>query len=280
VAVYFITGKLGSGKTLVTVGKIKDYLSAGKRVATNLDLNIDKLTARKSKATFSRLPDKPRPEDLELIGRGSDVVDESTYGLIVLDECGTWLNTRSYRDKERVSFIDWMLHARKLGWDIFFIIQDISVIDKQLRVSLCEHLVVCRRLDRLRISIVSKLVQFFTGVRLTMPKIHTAKVHYGESESDVVADRWNYQGKALYEAYDTRQIFKDDVAYIHDKEVDMRATYSSLSRWHLEGRYHNNRFNLPIPKNFIELAIYPTWLLILLARYVSTARARSSRAVL
>ncbi|EBN6690252.1 zonular occludens toxin, partial [Salmonella enterica] len=32
--VYFVTGKLGSGKTLVAVGKIRDYLVAGRRVAT------------------------------------------------------------------------------------------------------------------------------------------------------------------------------------------------------------------------------------------------------
>ncbi|MFK4136821.1 zonular occludens toxin domain-containing protein, partial [Pseudomonas luteola] len=36
-AVYFVTGKLGSGKSLVAVGKIRDYMIAGRRVATNLD---------------------------------------------------------------------------------------------------------------------------------------------------------------------------------------------------------------------------------------------------
>ena len=36
-AVYFITGKLGSGKSIAAVGKIRDYLNEGRAVATNLD---------------------------------------------------------------------------------------------------------------------------------------------------------------------------------------------------------------------------------------------------
>ncbi|WP_303314291.1 zonular occludens toxin domain-containing protein [Dickeya fangzhongdai] len=39
-AVYVVTGKLGSGKTLVAVGKIQEKLVSGCKVATNLDLRI------------------------------------------------------------------------------------------------------------------------------------------------------------------------------------------------------------------------------------------------
>src|SRR5690606_41824258 len=51
-------------------------------------------------------------------------------------------------DKGRTAVIDWCLHARKLGWDIIFIVQNISIVDKQARLALGEHLVICRRLDR------------------------------------------------------------------------------------------------------------------------------------
>ncbi|KFC51102.1 zonular occludens toxin, partial [Halomonas sp. SUBG004] len=50
-AVYVVTGKLGAGKTLVAVGKIKDKLNHGCKVATNLDLNLDKLIGEKAKQT-------------------------------------------------------------------------------------------------------------------------------------------------------------------------------------------------------------------------------------
>lgn len=97
-AVYFITGKLGAGKTLLTVSKIKEYLGKGRKVATNLDINLDEMFPSESKSTFTRLPDKPRGSDLVELGFGygdehSDY-DESQFGLIVLDEVGVWLNSR------------------------------------------------------------------------------------------------------------------------------------------------------------------------------------------
>jgi len=265
-AVYFITGKLGSGKTLVSVGIIQKYLTQGRAVATNLDINMDKIVPKKNKSTLYRLPDKPRTTDLELIGLGSELVDESTYGALVLDECATWLNSRTWNDKDRTNFVDWMLHARKLGWDVYFIIQNIDIVDKQLRLMLGEHLVVCRRLDRLKIPFLTSFIKLVTGVRVTMPKVHTAKVHYGDTEQGLVADRWTYQGKNLYDAYDTRQAFTDNIEIHKDEEVDMRATYSLLSHWHLVGRYRKAPL-FPIPKSIVEILIYPTWVLICLIRY-------------
>lgn len=275
-AVYFITGKLGSGKTLVTVGKAKDYLLKNRRVATNLDLNVQHLMPKKSTANITRIPDKPRIEDLELLGTGTDSLDESKFGLIILDECGTWLNTRSWNDKERRHFIDWMLHARKLGWDILFIVQDISIIDKQLKMSLCEHLVVCRRLDRMRIPFISSIVKMTTGLRVTAPKLHVAKVFYGDSETSIVTDRWTYAGRHLYSAYDTRQVFKDDVIINGDDEIDFRASYSVLPRWHIEGRYYQRKPLFQWLTHPMQALLLPIWSIVQIIRWVDGKSARSS----
>lgn len=43
-----------------------------------------------------RLPDKPSLNDLLAIGVGNTSYDESRNGLLVLDECGTWFNSRSW----------------------------------------------------------------------------------------------------------------------------------------------------------------------------------------
>ncbi|MGH8547494.1 MAG: zonular occludens toxin domain-containing protein [Methylococcales bacterium] len=71
-AVYFITGKLGSWKTLCAVGRIREYLNAGRRVATNLDQNLSAMFGVESKHHYIRLPDKPRLQDMESIGLGCD----------------------------------------------------------------------------------------------------------------------------------------------------------------------------------------------------------------
>ena len=242
-AVYFVTGKLGSGKSLAAVSKIRDYLAQGRRVATNLDLHLDAMFPRgKSRATVTRIPDKPRLCDLEMLGTGDGKsvreYDESRFGLLVLDEMASWFNSRGWAEKSRHEVIEWFLHARKLHWDILFLIQDVEAVDKQLRGALCEHLVTCRRLDRIPIPGLNMLSKLFASKRTTMPKVHVGVVRYGVNDSALVVDRWWYSGGDLYSAYSTGQAFRDDVMICGDGSVvDMRASYSMLSSWHLVGRY-------------------------------------------
>lgn len=207
-AVYFITGKLGAGKTIATVGKIRDYLNQGRTIATNLDLNLEKLVNPWAKNTVAyRLPDKPTVEDLEALPKPyHGDYDESKTGAIVLDECGTWFNTRDYRDKSRQPLINKLLHIRKAGWDVFFIIQHIEMIDKQVRDALGEHIVYCQRADKLAIPFLTPFLKLF-GVNFRPPKLHVGVVKYGTSTFSPVVDRWVYSGSDLYDSYDTRQVF-------------------------------------------------------------------------
>jgi len=228
-SIYLVSGKLGSGKTLASVGRIRDALRSGRRVATNLDLHLDKMLPGRMRDTRCvRLPDKPTVADLELLGCGNAEMDESKNGIIVLDELGSWLNSRTFNDKGRMPVIDWLLHSRKHGWDVYFICQHIEQIDKQIRTALVEYLVVCRRLDRLKIPVIGKLVRSVSSGLLSgnMPKVHVATVRYGTDHNAIVADRWVYQAKDLYATYNTRQVFTDTYA---------EGVYSYLPPWHLGG---------------------------------------------
>lgn len=228
-AVYFVTGKLGSGKTLFTIDIIQQALGQGRRVASNLDLNLENMMGPKSSASATRLPDKPRLADLEAIGTGystDDPYDESRFGVVVLDELAMWMNTRTFQDKERLGVLQWFLHARKLRWDVYFIVQHIEAIDKQLRESMCEHLVVCSRADRIKFMKMFKL-----------PQVHLARIYYGDNESAPLVDRVFYRSKELYGAYDTQQVFTDDLMWLGNKAVDMRAMYSLVPPMLTTGRY-------------------------------------------
>jgi hypothetical protein len=228
-AVYFVTGKLGSGKTLITVGKIRDALQEGKKVATNLNIRLEHLVGRNAKkCVLYRLPDKPIAEDMFQLGSGNDSYDEEKNGVIVLDECGTWFNARDWQDKSRKSLIDWLLHARKLGWDIYFIIQDVSMIDKQARKSICEHVVYCRRLDRLGIPFFDTIAKLLRKKGIPKPKVHMAIVKYGDLPNSLTVDRWVYMGRDLYTSYDTKQSFVAD--YPH-------KLYQVLPPYFSHGRY-------------------------------------------
>ena len=124
-SVYFLTGKLGSGKSLCAVGRIQEYLLAGRRVATNLDLTLEGLLPPHAICNVTRIPDYPRLEDFELLGFGDPLgridgkVNEDKYGLIVLDELAMQFNSRAWRDADRIDLINWFRHARKLRWDLF-----------------------------------------------------------------------------------------------------------------------------------------------------------------
>lgn len=248
-AVYIITGNLGAGKSLCSVGRIEDYLLDNRRVATNLDLNIEHLTAKNSKSSYTRLPDKPRISDLELLGKGYEgkKIDEKRNGLLVLDEMLDFFDSRSWRDPERAPLLSWFRHSRKHRWDILFLAQDVESLDGQLVRQLCEHLVICRRLDRV------KLLGF------TLPRLHVAQVYYAKNKSGPAVDRWMYKGTRLFNAYDTEQCFTDQKELFKGNLLDMRAPYSALSHWHLVGRYDE-----PKKKNsltFSQLIACIPWLI-------------------
>lgn len=230
-SVYFVTGKLGSGKTLTAVGKIREAFMRGVPVATNLDINLKEMLGRDKRNTrLYRLPDKPQVEDLMVIGSANKSYDTKKDGLIVLDECGTWFNSRTWNDKNRQKLIDHLLHIRKLGWDVIFIVQDISIVDKQARLALAEHTVFCRRLDRLQVPILSTAVSVLTlgQLKLKMPKLHVGIVKYGDNANSLTVDKWMLWGTDLYSSYDTKQMFRNNYE---------DGVYSVLPPYYTHGRY-------------------------------------------
>lgn len=226
-ASYFITGKLGSGKSLCAVGKIFEYMAAGRAVATNLDIYLPEYMLPTSKKTLLRLPDKPTVFDLTVLGSGNDSPDEEKNGLLVLDELGSWFNSRAWQDKSRQPLLEWFIHARKYGWDVFLLVQSIDMVDNQLRDMLGEHLVICKRLDRVKIPYLGNVLRWL-GFKGNLPKIHVATVFYGDTISALVVDKWRYMAKNLYRCYNTKQVFSS----LYDSGI-----YSLLSPWHTVGRY-------------------------------------------
>lgn len=219
---FLVTGKKGNGKSLVCVGRIRDALLQGRPVATNLDIRVEHLLPHRLRnVRLYRLPDKPTRADLDALGHGNPdqqdgIYDEDRNGLIVLDELATWLNARTFGDRDRQPMLDWLVHSRKLGWDTYLIAQGPNQIDKQIREALVDYHVPCKRLDRMRVP--------FIGLRL--PKIHVAFVKYGVTPDAPISEKWWYRGRDLYRAYDTRQRFLSD--YPH-------GLFSYLPPWHLVG---------------------------------------------
>lgn len=92
-AVYAVTGYLGSGKSLITVGLMRDYGFVGKRIATNMNINPQNLWPDTVDIMPVQLSGLPSSKELWAMGKGRDSPDESTFGALVLDELGASMNT-------------------------------------------------------------------------------------------------------------------------------------------------------------------------------------------
>jgi len=227
---FVLQGKKGNGKGIIACRMIEKYLEAGKPVATNMNLFLEHMLPPESRTFVYRLPDQPSAADMEALGTNPTGGDESKNGLIVLDECASWLNSREYKDKERHKLIDWFLHSRKHGWDVIYIIQSINMLDKQFRDGFAEHLITAQRLDRLPIPIVGTLIAMF-GFAARLPRIHVGTVRYGCSPQAPVVERIYARGKRFWKAYDTLQRFTPF--------NEFQGVSCQLPAYHVYGRYHS-----------------------------------------
>jgi hypothetical protein len=230
---YAITGKKGSGKTLFAVGVVRDALLAGKTVATNLDIYLDNLLPPTHRATFLRLPDKPTAADFELIGRGQAGCVEEDNGVLLLDETSTFFNSRAFGDKERQPLLDWLVHSRKLGWDVYYICQGLEQIDKQLRTTMIEYHVGVKKTDKWPIPIITPLASLI-GLNVRFPRMHIGIIKHGVDKDSLTVDRKFYRAKEFYSAYDTQQLFMERN---HPKACGLHTV---LSAYHIKGRYLSN----------------------------------------
>jgi hypothetical protein len=249
---YIITAHKGSGKSKLAVSfAVNDYLKKGKRVASNITLCLDHALPTESKMTAIKLPYIPTKEHLDQLGNGypeldplkPSTYDEEKFGLVILDEAGSWLNSREWNDANRKGLFTWLTHARKYGWDVALIIQDLESLDAQIRRSIMECFVQCKRLDRIKVP--------YLPIRL--PKIFQATAYYGGPNgfkykswtANDQSDKWYFTGEAI----------RMEQLYTDTGMLDMRASTTMLSSWHLAGRY----LPKPEPKTLL-LSIAAKWL--------------------
>lgn len=234
-AVAFVTGKLGSGKGKYAVMQLLKAQHEGRRIAGNVDLYLEHFARKHAKARYVRVPDKPTPRDLVALGHGNpESYDEDRNGLLVLDELGTWFNSRSFQDKDRAGVLDWFVHARKHGWDVLLICQNEIQIDKQAREALGETFVRCHAMHKIKLPVVGWLLEVFSERLARLPRFHLASIRFGTGAGAFVTERVAYRGDHLHPMYDTRQIFRADPD---------AATFTQLSPFYFTG--------LPMKRSFL-----------------------------
>lgn len=225
--VSIVTGKLGAGKGKYAVMQLLEAASEGRRIAGNLDLYLDKFAKKKAKMRYIRVPDKPTEHDFNSLGHGNpESYDEDRNGLLVLDELGTWLNSRSFQDTDRKGVIDWLIHARHHGWDVILICQNEVQIDKQVREALGEVFTRCIAMHKVKIPLIGWFLEMFSSRLSRLPRFHMASTRIGTGANSFVTSRITYRGDYLHCMYDTRQIFQPNPE---------ARTYTQLSPYYFTG---------------------------------------------
>lgn len=214
--IYVLTGPVGAGKSMLATQRAIDYASQGRRVASNYHIDFAPIARRRgsalSRAYCEVLNDRPSADDLEALGIGGS--SEEKAGLVVIDEAGTFLNARTWNDKERAKLIRWMLLSRKKRWDMVLIVQAVGILDKQIREAVVEVCGRVRRLDRVKVP----------GTKISLPRMHLATMRYGTNPSDVVIERWWTRGDDSVKCYDTTALFEST-------EGPYCALPATLSKW-------------------------------------------------
>lgn len=215
--IHLLYGQPGTGKSTLATGIAREYAENGKKVATNYHVDWSPVSNRPdgamARAWVTVIPDRPSINDLLCIGMGwneGEFGREDRAGLLVVDEAGPWLNSRTWSDKSRAEIIDWFLHSRKRGWDVVLIAQAPSLLDKQIRDAVIEGYARCRRMDRVKVPVIG----------VAMPRIHVAVARYGLDQNAPVLQRWWYRGGDIHKCYQSYQIFAQGDA--------VTAPYSTL----------------------------------------------------
>ncbi|HZX31567.1 MAG TPA: zonular occludens toxin domain-containing protein [Rhodocyclaceae bacterium] len=240
-------GKRGHGKSLIATGRMREYMWSGRMVATNLNLRVEYLVPPRNKVRPFRLPDWPTAADLEALPLGNPGLEwregepypviredypytEEENGLLVLDEVATFLNSREWQDKGRQALINWFLHSRKYGWDLLFLAQAPSLVDKQLRDALFDLFGTTRRLDKVQVPFFGRIAALM-GFKMRLPKWHVAHIKYGAQQGAPLSESIWIRGHDLYKAYDTTQKINPETG------VKAGEGYQYLSAWDLRGRH-------------------------------------------
>lgn len=233
-----ITGNLGQGKGIYAAYVASIYYRRGRRVASNFPFYTEHMDPSNTNP-ITILPALPRIEDFKSLGRGCSDDEKTEFGVLFLDECASWLNSRSFARKDRLPLIDWLIHSRKLGWDVYLIAQHEDMIDSQIVKAMGGKIVRCRRIDELRVPFITTLVEIFKpskfGVagksRGVLPHIVLAKIFSIDDNlrlSRRPDDRVYLKASTYYKFYDTNFVFSSGEELLNGKMVDMRASYSYL----------------------------------------------------
>ena len=124
------SGTPGSGKSFHATERIYYNLRFGRNVIANFPLK----SIPKQKGIFLYLPNEELTiKALVEFAKNNHKNFKESQTLIVIDEAGIKFNARSWADKDRLNWLNFLSQHRKFGFDVVLISQADIMLDKQIR---------------------------------------------------------------------------------------------------------------------------------------------------
>lgn len=145
--IYFYSGLPGSGKSLHCAKMIDQYHRKGKNVIANFEVNLHFWDGVKVKdnaflhapALIQELSNNELTIEY-LLDFADKYHERNEIGqikekqtLLIIDECQTMFNSRSWNQKGRSEWVIFFTQHRKFGYTIILVSQNKNLIDKQIR---------------------------------------------------------------------------------------------------------------------------------------------------
>jgi len=208
-----ITGKMGSGKSYWGVEICQKAMAENAIVHTNLAFRDEWLSKHVDPELFVRLSDDFTTwRDQLRAGR------EGYENVLVVDESAIMFNAREFNKAkdEKADVFAFMVHARKLGLDVYFISQSAKNVDSQLR-RMAENEMQCLAVKRIP-AIGPLLVPIFGDFR---------RFICTPDGREVMESHWARCKPEVYEAYETDAMHGNNLGI----QRDVRRTKSTGRVW-------------------------------------------------
>lgn len=203
---YFYSGTPGSGKSLHCAQMIDIWHRKGRNVITNFPVNMDFWAKKKLKKQGEVIcldnADLSVNYLIEFADqhheRKADGTLKEKQTLLVIDECQTMFNSRSWNEKGRALWIIFFTQHRKYGFEVILVSQAKEFIDKQIR-AVFEHNYIHR--DVRNYKFAGRLLALLCGGHLFIC-IDTWMTNGKKDNSTILLGMKKY-----YKLYDSFKIF-------------------------------------------------------------------------
>lgn len=121
--------------------------------------------------------------------------------LVIFDEASIPFNARSWNDKNRLKWIEFLSQSRKFGYDFIFITQDAKMLDKQIR-ALCEYEVQYKKLNNM---------MYFKWLSLFKITLFAGVSYWNGVRNSKGSLKLYFYSKKVADRYDTLKLFGQDL---------------------------------------------------------------------